>query len=56
MNILLRIGFAIVVGVLVTALLEWLTSVPHNIDVLLGVVAAFIAYWGAPAVFHGPVV
>lgn len=41
---LLRIAFAINVGVLVTALLEWLTSIPHSIDVLLGIVAAFIAY------------
>lgn len=54
MNTLVRIGFAIIVGVLVTALLEWLTSVPHNIDVLLGIVAAFIAYWGAPSVFNHP--
>lgn len=44
---LIRIAFAIIVGVLVTALLEWLaTSVPHGIDVLAGVVAAFIAYFG----------
>ena len=53
MNPLLRIGFAIVIGVLVTALLEWLaTNVPHSIDVLLGVVAAFIAwrYWPASPV------
>lgn len=55
MNVLLRIGFAIVVGVLVTALLEWLTSVPHNVDVLLGIVGAFIAYWGAPSVFRSGV-
>lgn len=46
---LLRIAFAIVVGVIVTALLEWLaTSVPHGIDVLAGVIAAFIAYWQYP--------
>lgn len=43
---LVRIVFAIVVGVLVTALMEWLaTSVPHGIDVLAGVVAAFIVYF-----------
>lgn len=49
MNPLLRIGFAIVVGVLVTALLRWLAkSVPDSIDVLLGVVAAFIAYHYTP--------
>lgn len=48
---LLRIAFAIFIGVLVTALLEWLaTSVPHNIDVLLGIVAAFIAYLGFPQI------
>lgn len=44
---IVRIIFAIIVGVLVTALLEWLaTSVPHGIDVLAGVVAAFIVYFG----------
>jgi hypothetical protein len=45
---LIRIAFAIVVGVLVCALFEWLTSVPHDIDVLLGIVAAFIAYVSYP--------
>lgn len=50
---LIRIIFAIIVGVLVTALLEWLaTSVPHNIDVLLGIVAAFVAYFGWPNIYH----
>lgn len=44
---LLRIAFAIIIGVLVCALLEWLTSLPHGIDVLLGIVAAFIAYFGS---------
>lgn len=54
MNVLLRVAFAIFVGVLVTAILEWLaTSIPHNIDVLLGVVAAFIAYGAAPTIFPG---
>jgi hypothetical protein len=48
MNQLLRIGFAIVIGVLVTALLEWLTPVPHTIDILAGIVAAFIAYSAYP--------
>jgi len=48
---LLRIAFAIVIGVLVTALLEWLaTSVPRSIDVLLGIVAAFIAYSSYPKI------
>lgn len=49
MNQLLRIGAAIVIGVLVTSLLEWLTPVPHNIDILAGIVAAFIAYRSLPA-------
>lgn len=49
MNELIRIAFAIIVGILVTALLEWIaTSVPHGIDVLAGVVAAFIAYFNWP--------
>lgn len=44
---LLRIAFAIVVGILVYALLQWLLSgIPHLVDVLLGIVAAFIAYGG----------
>lgn len=51
MNELLRIGFAVVAGVVATSLLEWLTHVPHNLDILLGIVAAFIAYWQAPGVF-----
>ena len=50
MSPLIRIAFAIVIGVLVTALLEWLaTSVPHSIDILLGIVAAFIAWKYYPA-------
>lgn len=49
MNLLLRIGFAIVIGVFVTLLLEWLANkVPHGIDVLAGVIAAFIAYYSFP--------
>jgi hypothetical protein len=48
MNPILRIVFAIVVGVLVTSVLEWLTPVPHGIDVLLGVVAAFLAWYYSP--------
>ena len=54
MNWLLRVFLAIVVGVLVTALLEWLTHVPHNIDVLLGVVAALITYFGYDGRFNAP--
>ena len=54
MNPLIRIAFAIVVGVLVTALLEWLaTSVPHSIDILAGVVAAFVAYYNWPSLRNG---
>lgn len=45
MNWLLRILLAVVVGVLVTAVLEWLTPVPHSIDVLLGIVAALVVYF-----------
>lgn len=45
---LLRIVFAIVVGALVLALLEWLTVWPHGVEVLLGVVAGFIVYFGWP--------
>lgn len=49
MNQLFRIGFAIVVGILVTSLMEWLLStVPHGIDVLAGIVAAAIAYGTYP--------
>ena len=49
MNPLLRIIFAIVVGILVTSALEWLAkSVPQGIDVLLGVVAAFLVWYYGP--------
>lgn len=49
MSILFRIGFAIVIGVLVTSLMEWLLpTVPHGIDVLVGIVAAAIAYGSYP--------
>lgn len=52
METLIRLAFAIIVGVLVTALLEWLASkVPHNIDILAGIVAAFIAFFSYPTVF-----
>jgi uncharacterized membrane protein YeaQ/YmgE (transglycosylase-associated protein family) len=55
MNWLLRILLAVIVGVLVTAVLEWLTPVPHNIDVLLGIVAALITYFGYDGHFNGHV-
>lgn len=52
---LLRIGFAIVVGILVTALMKWLlTGVPQIIDVLVGIVAAFIARSNYPTIFNHP--
>lgn len=48
MNELLRIAFAVVVGVFVYAMLKWLASgIPQLIDVLVGVIAAFIAYFNA---------
>lgn len=46
---ILRIVFAIVLGVLATALMEWLTNAPHSVDVLIGVVVAILAYWQYPA-------
>ena len=32
---------------------EWLTPIPHNIDVLLGVVAAIITYFGYDGRYSG---
>jgi hypothetical protein len=48
-TLILRIGFAIVIGVLVTSLMEWLLpQVPHGIDVLAGIIAAAVAYGTYP--------
>lgn len=54
MGWLIRIIFAIVIGLIVYGLLQWLASaVPHGLDVLFGIVAAIVAYWQAPDVFGG---
>lgn len=51
MNLLLRLVFAIVLGVLAYALLNWLaTAVPQIIDILVGIIVGFIAFWQAPGV------
>lgn len=51
MGELIRIAFAIIIGILVYALLQWLaTAIPHGVDVLLGIVAAFIAYASYPSI------
>lgn len=46
MNGLLRILLAIVIGVLVTGLLEYFGVLNHGLDALLGVVAALLFYFG----------
>lgn len=57
MSVLLRVAFAIVVGLIVFGLLQWLTNMPHGLEVLLGVLAGFLAYWQAPGIFpNHPVV
>lgn len=49
MSFLLRVAFAIVIGILVTSLMEWLLpKVPQGIDVLAGIAAAFVAYHNYP--------
>lgn len=45
---LLRILFAVVLGVLGYGLMQWLTSAPHGVDVAVGVVVAILAYWQYP--------
>lgn len=53
MGELIRIAFAVIVGLLVYTLLQWLaTAVPHGVDVLLGIVAGFIAYASYPSFRH----
>lgn len=46
MNWLLRVLLAIVVGVLVCAILDWLGVLTTTINALLGVVAALVTYFG----------
>lgn len=48
MGILIRIVFGIVVGAIVAGLLEWLTAMPHDLAVLIGIAAGVIAYWHTP--------
>lgn len=51
MGLLIRIAFAVVVGILVTALLSWLVAkIPHTVAVLLGIVAGFIAFFSYPEI------
>lgn len=45
---ILRICFAIIIGVLVTSVLEWLTPIPQSIDILAGIVAGVFAYMQIP--------
>lgn len=45
MNLILRIVLAIVIGCVVTALLEYFGVLNHGLDVLLGVVAALVVYF-----------
>lgn len=45
---ILRIVFAIIIGMLVTSILEWLTPIPRSIDILAGIVAAVFAYMQIP--------
>lgn len=45
---LVRIIFAIIVGVLVTAVLEWLTPIPRSIDILAGILVGVLVYWQYP--------
>lgn len=48
MNTILRIVLAVVVGVIVTSLLEYFGVLNRGLDVLLGFAAALLFYFGAP--------
>ena len=41
---LLRLLFAVVVGLIAYGLMQWLTSALHRLDVLVGVAVAIVAY------------
>jgi hypothetical protein len=45
MSPLLKIVLAIVVGLIVTTLLENYTNLAHSLDVLLGIAAALVVYF-----------
>ena len=45
---LLRIVFAIVIGALAYGLMQWLTTAPHGVDVLVGIAVTLIVYFGYP--------
>lgn len=48
MSTILRIVLAIVIGVLVTGLLDYFGVLTHALNVLLGFVAALLFYFGYP--------
>ena len=51
---LFRFVFAIIIGILVYAIMQWLLpTVPQVVDVLVGIVAAFIAYGSYPGIYTG---
>jgi multidrug transporter EmrE-like cation transporter len=43
---LFKLVLAIVLGVIATSLMEWLTSAPHSLDVLIGIVVALVFFFG----------
>lgn len=45
---LLRILLAIVIGAIACGLMEWLTSAPQGLDVLIGIAAGIVAYVSYP--------
>jgi uncharacterized membrane protein YeaQ/YmgE (transglycosylase-associated protein family) len=45
MSPLLKILLAIVIGLIVTTILENYTSLAHSLDILLGIAAALVVYF-----------
>lgn len=50
MNWILKVVLAVVVGVLVTSILDWLGVLNTTINALLGLLAALIVYFNSPTV------
>lgn len=51
MNFLLRLLLAVLVGVLITGLLDFFGVLNHGLDVLIGFIVALVFYFGYP---NGP--
>jgi fructose-specific phosphotransferase system IIC component len=45
---LVKVLISVLLGVLVCSLMEWLTTAPHGLDVLLGTIVGLLYYFGYP--------